>query len=147
MKLKKFILMGCAILLLTAGCGKKVLDEPGIVSELSYSQLQEKMDNKETFVMVFTQTTCTHCVTFKKMLDEEYLPYYDVEMFDFVLDHQSGERSELTKNLEVSFPNFTGTPDVYYIENGVVKERFWDVKDELSEEQFHDWMKNKDLEK
>lgn len=147
MKLKKVFLMGCAILLMATACGQKKLDEPGIVTDLSYATLEEKLANKETFVMVFSQTTCSHCITFKNMLNEEYLPYYDLEMFDFVLDHQSIERKELNEKLKVNFPNFTGTPDIYYIENGVVKERFWDSNEELNEEQFHEWMKDKNLER
>ena len=72
--MKKFIrlcgIAACTLLLLT-GCSSKYErdDEPGRVENITVAKMQEMVDKKESFAIVFTQTTCSHCIEFKKMLD------------------------------------------------------------------------------
>ena len=36
---------------------------------LTYKQIEEKIDNKDSFILVVSQSTCTHCATYKPKLE------------------------------------------------------------------------------
>lgn len=132
-----------ALLLLLTGCGNGKKHEPGRVETITTAQLVEKMDNQENLVVVFTQTGCGHCKTFMKML-EDYLPDHNLVLYDVVIDTESdyeGAMKQLTKR----FPDFTGTPDINYVEKGELKSRFWSEKETLSEKTFDAWVETHDL--
>ena len=139
MKLKYFCCIFAACLLL-AGCGnseKKAEYQP-VLEGLSTRKVLENMKMKESFVLVFTQTTCSHCQTFKAMLDQ-HRSDVQIHVKEMVLDAES-DRNQALKDLEPVFPEFTGTPDLYYIEKGEIKSRFWNEYDEISEANFDEWI-------
>ena len=67
--MKEFIrlcgIAACTLLLLT-GCSSKYErdDEPGRVENITVAKMQEMVDKKESFAIVFTQTTCSHCIEY-----------------------------------------------------------------------------------
>lgn len=143
MKIKQYICVFAAMMMLLTGCSYN--GEPGSVERITTAQLIQKLDNKESFVVVFTQTTCGHCKTFMEMLDE-YLPTHDITVYDVIIDLE-GNRDQAVKELETLFPDFTGTPDLYYLENGEISSRFWKEYQEagLTETTFNAWVKKHDL--
>lgn len=146
MKLKKYMCAFVALLVVLSGCsGSGTTSEPGKVETITTAQVVEKMNNKEEFVVVFTQTTCDHCKIFMNMLDE-YLPKHNITMYDMILDHE-GNREQALKELGTLFPDFTGTPDIYYVKDGKIESRFWDEyqSEGLTETTFNAWVNKHEL--
>lgn len=61
--MKKIILL-CVVMLSLVGCSKSRY------TEISYKQLIDKIDNKETFVIVFGSDTCEHCRSYEKTMNK-----------------------------------------------------------------------------
>lgn len=152
MKLKTYMCIFATLLVVVSGCGtgegngkqdsKKY--EAGHVEAITTAQLVEKMQNKESFTMVFTQTTCSHCKTFLEMLNG-YLPNHNLVIYDMILDKEANREQSL-KECETLFPEFTGTPDIYYVENGEIRSRFWNEGfDSLTKDTFNEWVEKYDL--
>ena len=144
--MKKIICIGfCVLSLLITGCAKKDL---GKIDYITQEQLAEKMDNKDTFIVVFTQPTCGYCNQFKKML-EEYLPDHGVTLYDLSIDRNTlseDELNELLANIRTDFPDMTSTPDLYYVKDGEIVSHFDADKVELDkEENFNNWIDQYEL--
>lgn len=83
------------------------------VVDLSMATLNEKIANKEDFIMVITQTTCSHCKAFLPIL-ESVAKDYNVTFYDMnITNLQEDERNELSKIV-----NFTSTPTTIFFKNG-----------------------------
>lgn len=76
-------------------------------------EFKEKIDNKETFMLIMTKTDCTHC--------ESYLPTYKKVLYDYNL---TGYQIHLDKlnNEETSYvkgiASINGTPTIIFIKDG-----------------------------
>ena len=82
--------------------------------EIDYTKLKEKMYNEDTFILVFTQPSCSHCIAFKPVL-ENILNENNLIAFEIVTSKlNTNERNELK-----SIINFQGTPTTIFIKNGV----------------------------
>ncbi|MBQ8659238.1 MAG: thioredoxin family protein [Bacilli bacterium] len=83
--------------------------------EIKFSELQEKVNNKETFILVLTQTDCSHCAeykpTFKKVLAE-----YDVYAYELNIAEDKITQEE--KNQLKNIANTSGTPTTIFIKDG-----------------------------
>ena len=130
MKLKRYLCVFMFAALALCGCGGEKSGEttaaPGKVVEITADALLKKVNDKEDFALVFTQTTCGHCETFLKMMDK-YMKNHNVVLYNMVLDKESDVDKAL-KKLKEPFPEFTSTPDIYYVEKG------------LDDETFHEWV-------
>ena len=78
--------------------------------------LKEKIDNKEKFVLVITQTGCSHCMAYLPVLDEigkDYkLTFYDINMTNL----SDEEKTEFNKLVRIS-----GTPTTIFYTDGEEK--------------------------
>ena len=66
--------------------------------QLTYSEYQEKIDNKEHFVVILERATCSHCVTYmpiaEKFASDNNLPMYYVDTDTFIAeDWENFEKS------------------------------------------------------
>ena len=144
MKIRRYLCVFAFVLVSLVGCGgegnNETTKEPGQVVEINTDALVKKMNDKEDFAIVFTQTTCGHCETFLKKMDK-YMKNHNVVLYNMVLDKESDVDKAL-KKLKEPFPEFTSTPDIYYVEKGVIKSRFWSEFQEkgLDDETFHEWV-------
>lgn len=150
MKIKRYLWAFAAVLMLVSGCGDSEPSVPGKVERINTAVVAEKIKNEEDFAIVLTQTSCGHCQTFHTMLTD-YLPDHNVTLYEVELDwvnDKEGTQVAL-KELEAIFPDFNGTPDLYYLEKGKIKSRFWDEKEYqgegLSESSFHQWAQEYNL--
>ena len=121
--MKKFICAGlCILCFLISGCSRDL----GKLEMITVDQMKEKMEGKETFIIVFTQPTCGYCNQFKEVLDE-YLPSHEVTLLDVSLDRSAMSTEEFNAMLEdirKYFPDMDGTPDLYYVKDGEIINRF-----------------------
>lgn len=87
-------------------------DESHLVN-ISVNDLGKKIDNQETFILVLSQTGCSHCEQYLPELDRTLSKYDD--LYAYVLNI-TGLDTENKSNLN-HFVNFSGTPTtVFYIE-------------------------------
>ena len=80
---------------------------------LSYSELMEKIENKDSFIMVVTQTGCTHCEAYKPVL-KDVLVEYDLYAYEV----NTAELSEEEKAKFKDIANTSGTPTTVFINDG-----------------------------
>lgn len=143
--MKKFLCIGlCALCFLITGCSAKR------IKDTTVEQMKEKMDQKESFAIVFTQPNCGYCNKFKKMLDT-YLPDHDVTLYEVSLNRDVMSEDEFNAMLEdirVYFPEMNGTPDLYYVKDGKIEDHFdADAVDLGEEKNFNDWVDKHQLNK
>lgn len=125
-KKKKNIILGFVIIAITLiACisiyiiGKKFNDDSYLYPyfhELNINQLEEKIANKDSFILVITQTGCSHC--------EAYLPIvkkvsnsYNIDFFVYnrTTDYKN-DKSRVNKIATIS-----GTPTTLFFINGSEK--------------------------
>ena len=105
-KIKTLLLFFISIFVL-CGCGKNNL------KSLSYKELNNKLNNKETFFFEVVQDGCSHCANFTPKL-KEVLNEYDVIGYQLNLTNLSEEEyAEFDSKYNVE-----GTPTTIFIING-----------------------------
>ena len=108
--MKKLIVVLLIILssLIISGCSN---DE--VIKEISYKELEEKINNKESFILELVQTGCSHCEEFsprfKAILKTNNLKAYSLNLYNL-----TEEEIEKFDNLTT----ITGTPTVLFFEDG-----------------------------
>lgn len=102
----------CFIVLVGALVADKILSKPHLI-KLEYAEVMEKIENKESFILVVSQTTCPHCSEYKPVIskvlkDNDLIAYY-VE-FDTFSDDEKKEFNSII--------NFDSTPVTVFLKNG-----------------------------
>ena len=98
----------------------------GEFKEITYSEIQEKMNNEESFVLVVSQSTCSHCATYKpkvKIIAEDYgldIFYIDIDLLE--------NKGEFLKELKLS----GSTPTTLFIQDGEEKSMLIRLEGDLS---------------
>lgn len=84
------------------------------LKELNVDEVIEKINNKESFVLCISQTTCAHCASYKPKL-EKASNNYNIEIFYIDIDkYEQEEINEFKKNI-----SFDGsTPVTAFIIDG-----------------------------
>jgi len=88
------------------------------LNNLNATELEEKINNKESFILVFTQDGCAHCEEYKPVL-ERVLNEYKIKAYEINL-------TELRKNEEenkkvAKYFNIQGTPTTVFVNDGEEK--------------------------
>lgn len=121
---KKNIIISAAIIVLTIiicaaiwfiGKGFNKTEYP-YIHELTFNELESKLDNQDSFILIITQTGCSHC--------EAYLPVvqnvsnkYKVDFY--VLNRTNISDEERTKLKNIA--NISGTPTTLFYTSGEEK--------------------------
>lgn len=92
----------------------KEKEEDSHLIELIYDELQAKIDNKDTFILVLAQTKCSHCAEYKPIL-KEVLTEYNIYAYEISVDKLTKE--ENAKLIDIASAN--GTPTTIFINEGV----------------------------
>ena len=95
---------------------RKKEEENTLVYEINIQQLEEKINNKDTFILVMTQTGCVHCQsylpTIKKVSREYGVTFY-------VLNRAKLSKEEYNRLNDIA--NISGTPTTIFIVDGEEK--------------------------
>ena len=115
-KKKAIILAGiCLVILIGAIIAESSFSKSYFV-KLEFDEVMEKLENKDSFVLVYTQTTCSHCASYKPKVEEvakeEKIKIYYIEV-DLL---SSEEKKEFTSHI-----NFSSTPSTVFILDGEEK--------------------------
>ncbi|MBQ4031097.1 MAG: thioredoxin family protein [Bacilli bacterium] len=124
--MKKKVLIGIGIVIILLAVGLLVyagivlnnnrLKEEKYFKELTISELQEKIDNKESFILVISQTTCSHCAEYKPRI-KKVLAKYEVTGYYIEKDLLNAEETTQLNNIA----NISGTPATIFIIDGEEK--------------------------
>ena len=113
----------------------------GKIEYASIDHVFEKMDHKDTFLLLISKESCIHCKALKEML-EDTLKKQDVVLYTVQLDESSEEATQKDKDrLRERFEDADLTPHVFYIEKGEVKDDLLGYQ-ENHPEYFWDWVNN-----
>lgn len=93
--------------------------------ELTYEDYTEKINKKESFIILLYQTGCSHCESFEPKLNR-IIKYYNLSIYALNLANLSDKEYEIVKNKTF----ISGTPTTVYIENGSYKSKIVGDKDE-----------------
>ena len=91
---------------------KKDLDKHLV--EITVKELQEKIEKEETFILVITQTNCSHCEAFKPVLKDVFKEY-DITGYELNTANIADEEKDLYTDL---VPNVNGTPTTVFFKKG-----------------------------
>ncbi|MEG0265340.1 MAG: thioredoxin domain-containing protein [Erysipelotrichaceae bacterium] len=132
--MKKILLIGCTMLILLSGCSSSYErdTQPGEIIEMTYQEALDKVKNKDTFVLVISQSACGHCKLLKDMLNV-YLEDHHVIVYDALLDGTNLSLEAIQKD----FPKFKGTPDIYVVKKGKLTSH---AAGSMEEDEFDQWV-------
>ena len=85
----------------------------GALEELTYKEVQEKIDNKEDFVIVLSQTTCSHCAEYKPTIKQIAKKH---KITIYYLDYDKYKKQE--KKIIEKFNFDGGTPTTFFYKDG-----------------------------
>lgn len=111
----------------------------GTVKKIAMQDVFEKMDNKETFVVLLSQTYCNACLKFF-MLTDSYTEEIGLTLWDIILDDEPTSEEENLEMTNERFGHFSATPSIYYIENGEVKDSLCSDSVELTLETYQQFL-------
>lgn len=119
MNLKKKIIILCSIaviLLISALVIDKTIGK-NYFNKITYQEVINKIENKEDFVLCISQTTCTHCQSYKPKL-EKVANKYQINIYYIDVDLLTEEeRKQFNKYVNIS----GGTPSTVFIKEGTEK--------------------------
>lgn len=108
-----FALISVFIFILAGLFIYKIINGNGAFIELDYKQIKEKIDNKDDFVLVISQTTCPHCASYKPKIKavalEKKITIYYTE-FNLLDDKEKVELADML--------NFSTTPLTVFFKDG-----------------------------
>lgn len=118
MNKKNNIIFGIAIILLIIIIVVLIINNLGkstaTLEETTYEQVQKKIEKKEDFILVLSQTTCSHCASYKPTL-KEVSKQYDITIY--YLDYDNYDEDTISEILE--YFNFDGgTPTTFFFKEG-----------------------------
>ncbi len=118
----------CLVVLVGAVIADKMLDK-SYLKEIKYNEVKEKIDNKDSFILLLSQTTCSHCMDFKPKL-KSVANKYEVTVYYLETDLLSDDEATELK----TYFNFKGTPTTVFVINGEEKTAATRIDGDVSEE-------------
>ena len=154
---KKILIVGIVLLMLVGifGCSSKEKEEgreePVVVEkeveetdglkQLDLDQTFQKIDEKESFIFMVTQSTCSYCNSFKKTLIPFLKEHEDIPFYELEVDMLGEMKADVEKNfskLQKKIPEFGGgTPEMFCYEKGKLKKT---ASGEISEAALYNFM-------
>ena len=114
-KLKKkviIIVAICLFILVGAFVADRILGK-SYLKEIKYDKVMEKVEKKDSFVLLLSQTTCSHCMDFKPKL-AKVAKEYKVDIYYIEVNLLTNkERDEFKAHF-----NYTGTPTTIFVKDG-----------------------------
>lgn len=146
---KSFLLLLIALSIMVSGCGKFYNRDtrPGEIIKISMEEMETMMKEKETFTLVVTRDYCKYCAEFYELM-ESYLKNHHVKIYDVNIDENFGAKSdENIEKIEDMFPDFVGTPGIFYIEDGKLVNQLDNESQDLTKTLFDNWVQDYKMDK
>ena len=110
------IVLICFFVIIIGGFIISSIFDNSYLKEIKYNEVVEKIDNKESFVLLLSQTTCSHCMDFKPKL-ARVAKKYKLEVYYLETDLLD---EDTHNELEKIF-SFKGTPTTVFVIDGEEK--------------------------
>lgn len=111
--------------------------DTSLVTFITMSTLKEKLENKDSFVLILSQDGCSHCEAYLKTVDK-VISKYNVTIYDLNLSKlNNAQKNELSSLFSIS-----GTPTTVFITEGEEKTSLNRIVGELEKEKLIDKLKN-----
>ena len=123
---KTIIIIGVLIFIL-AGLIFSGVFESRYLKKIKYDEVINKINNKESFVLLLSQTSCDHCKAFKPRLAKVAKEY---ELVVYYLETDLLDK-ETYNDLKKHF-SFTGTPTTVFVKDGEEKTAATRINGEVS---------------
>lgn len=123
-KILKAIVLLFIVTIMLCGCSKKEH-----IIEISLDEFKEKMANKESFVLYVGNEGCTHCISYRPVL-EQVLEDYDITIYQ--VDNSKLDNKEFAEFR--TYVNISGTPTVAFITDGEEESTLNRITGEVSRE-------------
>ena len=117
-KVKKRVLIlviVCLIILVGAFIADKFLSKEYLV-EIKYNEVMKKINNGDTFVLLLSQTTCSHCAEYKPKISRVAKKYKVTVYYLETNLLKKKEEKEIKKHF-----NYSGTPTTVFVIDGYEK--------------------------
>ena len=114
MKNKKILYITLAVAIILSILIYFVINNKSYLTEISYDEIIEKIDNKESFILCITATDCIHCQNYKPKL-EKIIKEYNITIYNTNIDNMTEKEYENFKT-RLSFDG--GTPVTIFIKDG-----------------------------
>lgn len=127
---------------LLAGCTQKQYERSnayGHYASITIDDLNQRLENKEDFVLAISRTTCSHCINFKKDVLEDYISNHEINYYELVIDNMKDidpiyeiivehpyPDQFMTKDMD---PNAIYTPLFYFVVDGEFQETYLGAMD------------------
>ena len=143
MKSKTFKLILGILIIIFVGIiiGYFIFSKNNNLVKLDYKDIVNKIDNKESFVLCVSRTTCSHCQSYKPKL-QKVANKYNVKIYYTNIDTYN--KDELNDfNSRITFDG--GTPVTLFIKNGEEKTTATRIIGDVSSEKIIDKLKKNDF--
>ena len=128
-KKKALIIVSVFLILLVAAIVADRMLSKSHFEEIKYDKMMEKVANKDSFIVLFSQTTCSHCKDFKPKL-KKVANEFNIDIYYLETDILDEETS---KELKKVF-SFSSTPTTIFIINGEEKSAATRIVGDVSRE-------------
>lgn len=118
----------CFIVLVGAVIADIILGK-SYLKEIKYDKVMEKIEAKDSFVLLLSQTTCSHCMDYKPKL-ASVAKRYKVTVYYLETNLLSEKQSTELK----SYFNYSGTPTTVFVIDGEEKTAATRINGDTSEE-------------
>lgn len=146
--MKKQYCFVLAMFMLLCGCSKTQPDKEAVSNkneesstirnefkQLDMELLKQKIENKNTFVFMVSQSTCSYCNSLKRTLVPYLREHTDLDFYELEIDMLGTKKSEINTNfskLQELIPEYSGsTPELFYIDNGALRKQTSGDMDEV----------------
>lgn len=153
--MKKLLLLFMCVLCMT-GCSssdekqKDTYPKPqisagqGEVRSLTLDEAIEKKNGKESYLLILTQTYCSHCLNFF-METDAYTKESGITLWDVTLDKEERSQTKILSLIKENFGEFSSTPSLYFIADGKVQSSLLSSESDVDLEAYKDWLKELDI--
>lgn len=143
MKSKTFKLILGILIIIFVGIiiGYFIFNKNNNLIKLDYKDIVNKIDNKESFVLCVSRTTCSHCQSYKPKL-QKVANKYNIKIY--YTDIDTYNKDELNDfNSRITFDG--GTSVTLFIKNGEEKTTATRIIGDVSSEKIIDKLKKNDF--
>lgn len=112
-KKKVIILVSICLVVLVGAIIVDAIIGKSYFNEIKYKEVIDKIENEESFVLLISQTTCTHCMSYKPKL-ETVANNYKLDIYYIDVDLLTNEEANNLK----TYINYDSTPITVFLKEG-----------------------------
>lgn len=113
----------------------------GKIVEISIQDIKSKIEQKQTFILQFTKTSCPYCKTLN-FIEEKYIKNNQDTIFVFDIENNPESFNENQDFIHATFNDLKTVPSVYWIEKGKPENQLPIVDKQNQEYILSEWIKD-----